>query len=234
MLEVIDLNAGYGGSLVLRDLSCGVTKGTITALMGRNGMGKTTLLKTIMGFIRPISGSVSFDGQNLGHLETAEIAQLGISYVPQGREIFDDFTVEENLKLGLLGQDKPDDGNYRQIYDWFPILEERKKQKAGSFSGGQQQILAISRALISNPKLLLLDEPTEGIQPNLVHEIGITLTKIAKETSLTVLLVEQNVDMVCTTAQTVLFMENGEVKETCDITEIMEDDRLLTRYLSLG
>jgi urea transport system ATP-binding protein len=234
MLEISDLNAGYGGNLILRDLDCNISKGKITALMGRNGMGKTTFLRTIMHFIQPVSGNIFFEGHNLRVLETAQIARLGIGYVPQGREIFDDFSVEENLKLGLLGQRNKDNHQFKQVYNWFPILEERKTQKAGSFSGGQQQILAIARALISNPRLLLLDEPTEGIQPNLVHEIGTTLANIAKETKMAVLLVEQNVDMVRTTAETIMFMDNGNIKETCHITDIQEDDRLLNRYLSLG
>ncbi|WP_340149591.1 ABC transporter ATP-binding protein [uncultured Sneathiella sp.] len=233
MLELRNLSSGYGDALVLRDFSCRFENGRVTALMGRNGMGKTTLLKTIMGLIKPKSGSVLFDGQALEAWPTHMISRAGIGYVPQGREIFEDFSVEENLQLGLLGRDPAGALPFSQIYDWFPLLKERADQRAGTFSGGQQQILAIARALIGGPKMLLLDEPTEGIQPSIVHDIGLQLARIAKETGLGILIVEQNVDMVRTLADQVLFMENGEIRESCDIAVVKQDDTLLHRYLSV-
>ncbi len=233
MLEIENLSAGYGEALVLRDFSCRIDSGKVSALMGRNGMGKTTLMKTIMGLIRAKSGRIMVDGVAIEKLTTHQISRIGMGYVPQGREIFADFTVAENLRLSLLGHEGGNVLTLEQIYDWFPILKERAEQRAGTFSGGQQQILAIARALIGGPKMLLLDEPTEGIQPSIVHEIGVQLSHIARETGLSILIVEQNVDMVRTLADEVLFMENGVIKECCDIEALRQDDSLLHRYLSV-
>lgn len=233
MLEIHNLSSGYGDAMVLRDFSCQIDTGKVTALMGRNGMGKTTLVKTIMGLIRAKSGRIMFDGTAIEKQPTHQISRNGMGYVPQGREIFADFTVTENLHLSLLGHEGGNVLTLQQIYDWFPILKERAEQRAGTFSGGQQQILAIARALIGGPKMLLLDEPTEGIQPSIVHEIGVQLKRIAHETGLSILIVEQNVDMVRTLADEVLFMENGAIQERCDINAMRDDDSLLHRYLSV-
>lgn len=233
MLEIDNLSSGYGDAMVLRDFSCRIDSGKVTALMGRNGMGKTTLMKTIMGLIRAKSGRIMFEGTAIEKQPTHQISRIGMGYVPQGREIFADFTVAENLRLSLLGHEGGSVLPIEQIYDWFPILKERAEQRAGSFSGGQQQILAIARALIGGPKMLLLDEPTEGIQPSIVHDIGVQLNRIAHETGLSILVVEQNVDMVRTLADEVLFMENGIIQERCDINAMRNDDSLLHRYLSV-
>ncbi|MCC3305750.1 ABC transporter ATP-binding protein [Sneathiella sp. HT1-7] len=233
MLEIHNLSSGYGDAMVLRDFSCQIDTGKVTALMGRNGMGKTTLVKTIMGLIRAKSGRIMFDGTAIEKQPTHQISRNGMGYVPQGREIFADFTVTENLRLSLLGHEGGNVLTLQQIYDWFPILKERAEQRAGTFSGGQQQILAIARSLIGGPKMLLLDEPTEGIQPSIVHEIGVQLKRIAHETGLSILIVEQNVDMVRTLADEVLFMENGAIQERCDINAMRDDDSLLHRYLSV-
>ena len=233
MLEIENLSAGYGEALVLRDFSCRIDSGKVTALMGRNGMGKTTLMKTIMGLIRAQSGQILFDGTAIEKLPTHQISRIGMGYVPQGREIFAEFTVTENLRLSLLGHEGGETLPLEKIYDWFPILKERAEQRAGTFSGGQQQILAIARALIGGPKMLLLDEPTEGIQPSIVHDIGVQLGRIARETGLAILIVEQNVDMVRTLADEVLFMEIGAIEERCDIESLRRDDSLLHRYLSV-
>lgn len=233
MLEIHNLSSGYGDAMVLRDFSCQIDTGKVTALMGRNGMGKTTLVKTIMGLIRAKSGRIMFDGTAIEKQPTHQISRNGMGYVPQGREIFADFTVTENLRLSLLGHEGGNVLTLQQIYDWFPILKERAEQRAGTFSGGQQQILAIARALIGGPKMLLLDEPTEGIQPSIVHDIGAQLSRIARETGLSILIVEQNVDMVRTLADEVLFMENGAIQERCDIETLRQDDSLLHRYLSV-
>ncbi|MBL4667114.1 MAG: ATP-binding cassette domain-containing protein, partial [Sneathiella sp.] len=156
MLDIHELKAGYGEAMVLNNFSLTLPKGQITALMGRNGMGKTTLLKAIMGLIPVKSGRILFKGQQIEHLQTYRISKSGIGYVPQGREVFDDFTVYENLRLAALGSTKANLAMLPQIYDWFPILSERHSQKAGTFSGGQQQILAIARALMTKPDILLL------------------------------------------------------------------------------
>ncbi len=233
MLEIKGLTSGYGGARVLNDVECTIPDGKVTALMGRNGMGKTTFIKTIMGLLKTQAGNVRFEGTSIERLSTFEISRLGIGYVPQGREVFDQFTVLENLRLSLLGHGIKSLDGLDRIYDWFPILKERSDQSAGTFSGGQQQILAIARALIANPKMLLLDEPTEGIQPSIVHEIGENLAAIATETGLTILIVEQNVDMVRTVASDALFMENGQIVDGCSIADLERDDSLLHRYLSV-
>ncbi|OUR80176.1 ABC transporter ATP-binding protein [Alphaproteobacteria bacterium 46_93_T64] len=233
MLEIKDLKAGYGEAMVLNDFSVEISHGQITALMGRNGMGKTTLLKAIMGLIPIKSGRILFNDTPIDNLQTYLISKAGVGYVPQGREVFDDFTVYENLRLAALGSSKQNLALLPKIYDWFPILKERLDQKAGTFSGGQQQILAIARALMTNPKILLLDEPTEGIQPSIVHEIGIQLSRIASETGLTILLVEQNVDMVKTMAEEIIFMENGKLTARCSAADLKNDDALLHRYLTI-
>ena len=158
MLQVQDLHAGYGASEVLHGVDLNVERGSVTALMGRNGMGKTTLLRAITGQLENRKGTVTFKGQPVNGWATHRIARLGLGYVPQGREVFDDFTVEENLRLGLLGHGKGGAGVPESLYQWFPILKERRRQKAGTFSGGQQQMLAIARALAAEPDMLLLDE----------------------------------------------------------------------------
>jgi branched-chain amino acid transport system ATP-binding protein/urea transport system ATP-binding protein len=233
MLRVQGLHAGYGASEVLHGVDLTVEQGGVTALMGRNGMGKTTLLRTIIGQLNSRLGTVTFKGQPITGWPTHRIARLGLGYVPQGREVFDDFTVEENLRLGLLGHGKGASAVPERLYQWFPILEERRRQKAGTFSGGQQQMLAIARALAAEPDMLLLDEPTEGIQPSIVHEIGETIARIASDTSLTVLVVEQNVDLVLTVAQSVAFMDNGVIVEHCGAGDLARDDTILHHHLSI-
>jgi len=233
VLTVAGLESGYGASTVLHGVDLVVAAGTVTALMGRNGMGKTTLLKTIVAQVPAKRGRVTFKDADITAMPGHLIARLGLGYVPQGREVFDNFTVEENLRLGLLGHGRGTQPVPDRIYDWFPILAERKAQKAGTFSGGQQQMLAIARALATDPAMLLLDEPTEGIQPSIVHEIGETLARIARETGLTVLIVEQNVDMVLTVADTVAFMDNGTIVERCGRDALAADAAILHRHLSI-
>jgi urea transport system ATP-binding protein len=233
MLEIKNLYSGYTEDTVLEGFSAQIPKRRTTALMGRNGMGKTTLLKNIMGLLPVRSGAIFWNDTELSNLETYQISNSGVGYVPQGREVFDDFTVFENLKLAALGSDKINMQMLPRIYNWFPILKERARQKAGTFSGGQQQILAIARALMTNPDILLLDEPTEGIQPNIVQEIGRKLKQIASETGLGILLVEQNVDMVKTMADHVIFMENGVNKAETDMSSLLRDDHLIHNYLSI-
>jgi len=233
MLVIDDLHASYGGSLVLQGINLSIGQGEIKALMGRNGMGKTTLLRTIMGLLTPHSGSIRFEEINIAGQATHEIAALGISYVPQGREIFEDFTVWENLRLGRLCNPRGQRDIPRDVFDFFPILYERRHQRAGSFSGGEQQMLAIARALVSQPKLLLLDEPSEGIQPSIVDQICDILKKINADTGLTILIVEQNVDMVKDIAAGCVFMERGRMVQECSVQDILADESIIECHLGV-
>jgi len=233
MLTIEGLHASYGGSLILQGIDLSVQHGEIKAIMGKNGMGKTTLLKTIMGLLVPRSGKILLEGRPIQGLRTHEIAAAGIGYVPQGREIFNDFTVWENLRLGLLRNPRSRREIPKEIFEYFPILAERQNQRAGSFSGGEQQMLAIARALVSHPKLLLLDEPSEGIQPSIVDQICKILRKINQETGLTVVIVEQNVDMLLSVAGNCAFMEKGRVVETCSIQDVQEDCAIITRHMTV-
>ncbi|HWN85555.1 MAG TPA: urea ABC transporter ATP-binding subunit UrtE [Vicinamibacterales bacterium] len=209
MLAVSALNQSYGGSHTLWDVDLAVPAGSRTCLMGRNGMGKTTLLKCIMGLLPATSGKIEFEGRNLRTLAAEERARLGIGYVPQGREIFPQLTVGENLAVGLgLGKGRlkkvPD-----LIFELFPVLKQMLGRRGGDLSGGQQQQLAIGRALVMRPRLLLLDEPTEGIQPNIVHEIGDIILRLNREAGVTVLLVEQKLPFARRIASEFRILEKG-------------------------
>lgn len=234
MLRVENLVAGYqAGDRVLDGISLTLGRGEVVALIGRNGMGKTTFLKTVAGQIRPSGGRIHLEDRDITGLEPHRIAAAGIGYVPQGREIFADFTVEQNLLMGVLG--KPELPNV--VPDWayavFPMLGERRTQPGGTLSGGQQQQLAIMRALVGRPKFLLLDEPSEGIQPSIVQEIGRTLAGFAGERGLTMLLVEQNIELVWRMAERCLFIENGRIVEELTDMEKLRDPMLVRRYLSV-
>ncbi|HNB28769.1 MAG TPA: ABC transporter ATP-binding protein [Alphaproteobacteria bacterium] len=233
MLSLDEVESGYGDSLVLKGVTLTVAAGQVTALLGRNGMGKSTLMKTIMGLLPVKRGIIGFDGAPINGLRPDQISNRGIAFVPQGREIFMEFTVEENLLLGTLG--KPGTAGWIPdlVFEHFPILHERKKQIAGTMSGGQQQQLAIGRALAGRPKMLLLDEPSEGIQPSIVEQIAATLKAIAEREQLTILLVEQNVEMVLDMAGTCAFIENGRIVATHATQALRDDDRLIHRYLGL-
>lgn len=209
MLEIKTLNQFYGGSHTLWDVDLHVPQGSRMCLMGRNGMGKTTLLKCVMGLQAARSGSVMFDGTDLLKCSAEQRAKSGIGYVPQGRDIFPQLTVEENLKVGLgirkNGLKKVPD----RIFELFPVLKSMLNRRGGDLSGGQQQQLAIGRALVLEPKLLILDEPTEGIQPNIVHEIGDIVIRLNKEEGLTVLLVEQKLPFARRVASEFCILDKG-------------------------
>jgi len=209
ILKISGLNQYYGESHTLWDVALEIPKGSCTCLMGRNGMGKTTLLKSIMGLLPVESGTIEFDGQDIAKLHADRRAHIGIGYVPQGREIFGQLTVEENLQIGL--QARPDNKKVipERIYELFPVLKEMLKRRGGDLSGGQQQQLAIGRALVIEPKLLILDEPCEGIQPNIVHQIGDVILKLNKEENLTVLLVEQKLPFARRVGKEFTIMNNG-------------------------
>ena len=209
MLAINDLNKFYGGSHILWDVAMTVPRGSCTVLMGRNGMGKTTLLRCIMGLTPVASGAISWEDTALLSRPASDRARLRIGYVPQGREIFSQLTVEENLRTGLGARH---DGLARvpeHIYQLFPVLREMATRRGGDLSGGQQQQLAIGRALVTDPTLLLLDEPTEGIQPNIVHEIGDVIMRLNREQGLTVLLVEQKLPIARRVGTELRILENG-------------------------
>jgi urea transport system ATP-binding protein len=209
MLTVKALNQFYGGSHTLWDVDLLVPPGSRMCLMGRNGMGKTTLLKCIMGLQTVTSGGIEFDGSDLIKSAAEQRAKLGIGYVPQGREIFSQLTVEENLRVGLGVRKNGPRTVPSRIYDLFPVLKKMLKRRGGDLSGGQQQQLAIGRALVLEPKLLILDEPTEGIQPNIVHEIGDIILRLNQEEKLTVLLVEQKLPFARRVASEFLILDKG-------------------------
>jgi branched-chain amino acid transport system ATP-binding protein/urea transport system ATP-binding protein len=233
MLRIAALEAGYRGSRVLTGLDLEVPEGRVTALLGRNGMGKTTLLRALIGLVPVSAGTVSFAGRPIAGLKPYEISNLGMAYVPQGREIFADFTVEENLRLGRLGKPNGKSSVPASAYEIFPVLAERRRQRAGTLSGGQQQQLAIARALVGDPRLLLLDEPSEGIQPSIVGQIGQSLARLSRDRNLTVLLVEQNVDLVLSLATSCAFIENGRIVARHGVEELRRDRSIVHRHLAV-
>ncbi len=235
ILEIAGLEAGYGGSQVLRGLDLAVAEGEVMALLGRNGMGKTTLLRCLMGLLPSKARTLSFRGESLAGRRPDEAARRGLAYVPQGREIFGALSVEENLRLARLGCGGRTGGNSAlpaRLFSYFPLLAERRDQRAGTLSGGQQQQLAIARALAMEPAMLLLDEPSEGIQPSVVIEIGASLAAIARAEGLSVLLIEQNVALVRQTAARCAFMEKGRIAALHPVADLA-DAGLLQRFLGL-
>jgi urea transport system ATP-binding protein len=230
MLTLTHINQFYGGSHTLWDLDMTVPKGSCTCLMGRNGMGKTTLLKCIMGLLPVATGELSFDGRDLRAVPAQARARLGIGYVPQGREIFSQLTVEENLRIGLAARKDGGRAVPEQIYELFPVLKRMLNRRGGDLSGGQQQQLAIGRALVIEPTLLILDEPTEGIQPNIVHEIGDVITRL-RGAGLTVLLVEQKLPFARRVASDVRILDKGRLVVSGGIAELT--DELVQRHLTV-
>jgi urea transport system ATP-binding protein len=209
MLCVEGLNHYYGGSRTLSDISFEIAAGTCTTVLGRNGVGKSTLLKSLMGVERVRSGTIRFDGRDITHAPPHVRARLGIGYVPQGREIFSRLTVEENLFTGLARQKTQEIAP--EIYEMFPVLKEMRRRRGGDLSGGQQQQLAIGRALLTRPKLLILDEPTEGIQPSIIKEIERVIRGLAERGDLAILLVEQYYDFARLLADQYIVMQRGAI-----------------------
>ena len=231
MLEVHDIHAGYGNVRVLFGLSLTVRPGEIHCLLGRNGAGKTTAIKSVMGLVPLQSGRVELDGENLSALSPHEIPGKGVGLIPQGRRLFSELTVAENLEIGLMVRGTGN-GMREEVLDMFPRLRERLRQPAATLSGGEQQMLAVARALCIRPKALLLDEPTEGLQPSMIALVRDTLLRL-RDTGVATLLVEQRVDAVLSVADRVTFIENGRNVESLPAGEVAGDRERLARYLGV-
>ena len=223
MLELSDITASIQGSRILRGVSLKVPERSLVCLMGRNGVGKTTTLKTIMGLVKPDGGGVKLQGKELTELRTEERSRLGLAYVPQGRDIFPNLTVWENLKISLVIHKATGNGQVDRVLQLFPVLKEMLQRKGGVLSGGQQQQLAIARALLTGPKLLILDEPTEGIQPNIIDQIGDTLLKIKQEGQISILLVEQYLDFCLSVGDSFYIMDRGAIVAEGPIAHLNDD-----------
>jgi urea ABC transporter ATP-binding protein UrtE len=232
MLSLHDLTAGYGQTRILRTVSIAVEHREIVAVIGRNGVGKSTLMKAIMGLVRCMEGSIRFNGEDITSRKTYLRARGGIGYIPQGRGIFPDLTVAENLSVGELINAQAGGKSADLAYDYFPRLKERRRQRAGTLSGGEQSMLAIGRVLVGKPDLLVLDEPSEGVQPNIIAQIGDNLLQINRELGLTVLFVEQNVDLIRRLAQRCYVIDKGSVVARLGGDELAGEDAL-HKYLAI-
>jgi branched-chain amino acid transport system ATP-binding protein len=231
MLKVTGINAGYGKVQVLRDLSLSVASGEILCLLGRNGAGKTTLMKTIMGLIKADSGQIDIEGIDLTTLPAWQVPKHGVGYIPQGRRLFTEMTVAENLQIGLAARKQGPEVLMR-VLDMFPRLRERLHQRAETLSGGEQQMLATARALCLKPKVLLLDEPTEGLQPSMISLIRNAVVDL-KQQNVAIILVEQRVDAVLEIADRVIFIENGRAALEATPDQLRSDPSLIHKFVGV-
>jgi branched-chain amino acid transport system ATP-binding protein len=231
MLSLRDLHVHIGKLHILQGVNLEVKPGEAAALLGRNGVGKTTTLRAIMGLVRRSLGAVEFDGTDLGSIASHQVPRQGIGYVPQGRGIFPTLSVEENLYIGISG--KPDSGRQDYVFDCFPRLKERLKQSGNTLSGGEQQMLAIARCLMMGPKLIILDEPTEGIMPRLVSQIRREIHRINRG-GVSILLVEQNVETALKLCQRVFLMEKGTIVHSGTSHDLKSQPEIVHRYLGLS
>tara|TARA_Y100001936_G_scaffold2655_1_gene2468 strand:- start:30 stop:737 length:708 start_codon:yes stop_codon:yes gene_type:complete len=235
MLKLDNVSSSYGESKVIKNVSLEISSGRFFGILGKNGMGKTTLLKTIMGLMDRSEGEISLDEKNISKISTNLRAKFGLGYVPQGRGILPQFTVQENMMIGSFAREKENLDNVNEDVEFvlklFPILKDFQKRRGGDLSGGQQQQLAIARALLTKPKILILDEPTEGIQPNIVEEIEDVLMRLNKDLKLTIILVEQSVGFVKKAANDFIILERGEVVEKGSASKI--SDQLVDKYLTI-
>ncbi len=234
MLEIKHLYAGYGSGDVLQDVNCILRKGEILAVIGRNGVGKSTLMKSLVGILPARKGAIILNNEDITNAPAKWRARKGIGFVPQGREIFPDLTVAENLMVGeQVGISKRSRTlRYEMVYEYFPILKARRDQRGGTLSGGQQQMLALARALVGDPDLLLLDEPSVGIQPSIIKQIGNSLYKLNKEEGLTIFMVEQNIGLIEAVATRAYSMDKGRIVAELTRGDI-EDREALTRHLAV-
>ena len=231
LLRIRELRGGYGGKPVLQGIDLDIRAGEITAVIGRNGVGKSTLMRSVIGLLPGESGSIRLRDRELVGLTPHARARLGLGFVPQGRDVFPRLTVEENLRVGL-SLNAAGSRDLSAAFHHFPVLRERRRQAAGTLSGGQQQQLAIGRVLVGDPALLLLDEPSEGIQPSIVQDIARLIVDLNRRTGLSVVLVEQNIDMIRAVAQRCFVMEKGSV--VAELTPSMLDDReTMRRHLAV-
>lgn len=231
MIELTAVNQKYGGTQILWDLDLKIKKGSRTCIMGRNGVGKTTLLKTIMGLLPISSGNLVINDKDMSKSSVEQRPEIGVGYVPQGRHIFPQLTVEENLKISLNCSRQKSKTIPNHIFELFPVLEEMLHRRGGDLSGGQQQQLAIGRALVLNPDILILDEPNEGIQPNIVQLIRDVLLKLNKEQGMTIILVEQKLPFARAVGENFHLMEKGQVIASGPMDEL--DDELVSKYLAV-
>lgn len=232
MLKVENLSSGYGRISIIRDISFEIKQGEIVSVIGRNGVGKSTLMKTLIGIIDSKSGSIYFEGKDITKMSAHERAQAGIGYVPQGHGVFPILSVEENLRMGTMINRKEPEKSLEIAYEYFPRLNERKTQKAGTLSGGEQAMLSIARALVGRPKLILLDEPSEGIQPNLAQQIGEIVHQCSKDMNITVLLCEQHMGLIQHASERCYAIDKGSIVGTLAGEEIKDYDKL-KKYLSV-
>ncbi|MDR7482877.1 MAG: ABC transporter ATP-binding protein [Armatimonadota bacterium] len=225
------LTCGYGGAPAVHEVSLRLATGQVLCLLGRNGAGKTTLLRAIMGLVRPVQGSIRLDGHELTRLPAHRIPRLGLGYVPQGRRLFPDLTVWENLRMGLLVTGA-DGETLTWVFELFPVLRERLHQRAGTLSGGEQQMVATARALCARPAFLLMDEPTEGLMPLLVRRLMATIGVLASR-GVGVLLVEQKIEAALQVADTVALLETGRIRYTGTRQDVLADEDVLIRHLGV-
>ncbi len=233
MLSVENIHTYYGDSHIIQGLSLKVAEKSLVAVLGRNGVGKTTLVHSINGFTPPKNGQIFFKDKEIAHLPAFQIARMGISIVPQGRRIFPSLTVRENLSIAAKGNRKSRDENIDRIFDMFSGLKDRDKHKGNELSGGEQQMLAIGRALIGNPELILLDEPSEGLAPRLVEDVAVTILKM-KDLGISMLLVEQDVDMALELADYAYIVSKGQIVYESDADRLAADEDVKTKYLGVG
>jgi urea transport system ATP-binding protein len=232
ILSTLALRAGYGGKPVLQGLEIEVREGEIVAVIGRNGVGKSTLMKSLIGLVPAMSGSIVYRGEAVETLPAHKRARLGMGYVPQGRDAFPRLTVGENIAVGAAIKGGIPEAGRQKIIGAFPILAERWSQRAGTMSGGQQQQLAIGRVLIADPNLILLDEPSEGIQPNIVQDIARNMVGLNRKTGVTIILVEQNLDMIRAMAQRCYVMDKGRIVASLD-RAALDDEAEMRRHLAV-
>ncbi|KRA00056.1 urea ABC transporter ATP-binding subunit UrtE [Mesorhizobium sp. Root157] len=231
-LTISGLDCSYGDVQVLHGLDLTLRRGEILCLLGRNGAGKTTTLKAIMGLVPARQGSIMLDGTELTGLPAHEVPKAGIAYVPQGRRLFAEMTVAENLEIGLNARHRGR-ATREAALDLFPLLRERLKQRSGTLSGGEQQMLAMARALCVEPQVLLLDEPTEGLMPSMIQKIREAVSQL-RERGVSTILVEQRVDAVLSVADRVSFIENGRHRETVEVEQLRADPSAVKRYVGVG
>jgi branched-chain amino acid transport system ATP-binding protein len=232
MLSTVGLRAGYGGKPVLQGLDLNVREGEIVAVIGRNGVGKSTLMKSLIGLVPAMDGSIIYRDRPIEQFAAFRRARLGIGYVPQGRDVFPRLTVAENIAVGGMRRGSVPEEARERVLSYFPILQERWAQRAGTMSGGQQQQLAIARVLVADPSLILLDEPSEGIQPNIVQDIARIMVELNRATGVTIVLVEQNIDMIRAMAQRCYVMDKGRIVAELE-RDALADGEAMRRHLAV-